>query len=242
MNSRLVFIIVAVMAFAAYVSAMYADADPTTVAFLEQDSESSLLAELEAEADAEADAELEADAEEEGEADADEEGEAEEEADVDADAEEASFVEMSSEKSNSRTASYKPSGKARYTGGAIKPALIHDNHILSGKARKQAKRQIGTFKVEPPSAVLPPILGDVDEKILNMAYDLSFEKRPTQVTALRRKLNRGAKLLNAYTKMKKTLEWAMETPKDKKGPKQADAAKKDGAKKADAKKAPEPKA
>jgi len=204
MNSRLVFIFVALLVCVSAVLATYADADPL-VSLVEVDSEASMLAELEAEADAEMETEVDVEAEVDAEADAEFE------------------LEGAPVLSNATVppvvADFKPTNakSSQYTGGAIRPALIFDDHILSGTELKNANRQLKFFRVEPPAAVLPPIVNDVDDKIISMAYDLSFEKRPSAAKTERKKLTRGAKLLNAYAKMKKTLAWAMKKPGQKKG-------------------------
>ncbi len=83
-------------------------------------------------------------------------------------------------------------------------ALIMDTHIRDGDEAAEGLRHLATLKIEPPAAKLPPIVGDVDQKIIDMAYDLSFKKRPLKAKASPKK--RGGKLLKTLKKLKRELK------------------------------------
>jgi len=102
----------------------------------------------------------------------------------------------------------KPSNKGTSQLG-LRPALIMDEYIRFGAEAKKAKRDLRTISLEPPAAVLPPVLGDVDQKILDMAYDLSFHPRPKSGAVKLQNVKRGAKLLNGINKMMSELQWAV---------------------------------
>ena len=84
-------------------------------------------------------------------------------------------------------------------------ALVWDAYKRDGDELAEAKRHLSTLKVEPPAALPPPIVGDVDQKILDMAYDLSFKKRPAKPGKAKPK-SPGAGLMKTLKRMKKELK------------------------------------
>lgn len=101
-------------------------------------------------------------------------------------------------------------------------ALIHDPYIRDGDEAKEAQRHLRTLKLEPPAAMLPPIVGDVDQKIIDMAYDLSFKARPLK-KGKKPADKRGKELLKTLKELKNELKTV--DLKDKKKKKKANKGK-----------------
>ena len=140
---------------------------------------------------------------------------AEVEAQLDADAEAEHRPVNIAKKFEVTASTGKPSNKGTSQLG-LRPALIMDEYIRFGAEAKKAKRDLRTISLEPPAAVLPPVLGDVDQKILDMAYDLSFHPRPKSGAVKLQNVKRGAKLLNGINKMMSELQWAVNDGRVKK--------------------------
>jgi len=93
-------------------------------------------------------------------------------------------------------------------------ALIWDTYIRDGDDAKEALTHLATLKLEPPAAALPPIVGDVDQKIIDMAYDLSFKARPVAKGKAPPK-KKGGKILKTLSKLKKELKVVLNMEKKK---------------------------